>query len=52
MEKKLTDHVHNEYIATSEFNKLTTENFAAKSAQKKLILTDFEKKFKPILIIK
>ena len=29
IEKKITDHNHDEYIATPEFNKLTAENFAA-----------------------
>ena len=27
-EKKLTDHTHDKYITTPEFNKLTVENFA------------------------
>ena len=27
--KKITDHNHDNYITTPEFNKLTTENFAA-----------------------
>ena len=29
IEKKITDHNHNKYITTPEFNKLTSENFAA-----------------------
>ena len=29
IEKKITDHNHDEYITTPEFNKLTAENFAA-----------------------
>ena len=35
IEKKLTDHDHHTYITTSEFNKLTAENFAARLAQAK-----------------
>ena len=31
-EKKLTVHDHNEYITTSELNKLTSENFSARLA--------------------
>ena len=30
IEKKVTDHDHDKYITTSEFNKLTTENFPAR----------------------
>ena len=30
IEKKITDHNHNKYITTPEFNKLTSENFAAR----------------------
>ena len=30
IEKKVTDHDHGKYITTSEFNKLTTENFPAR----------------------
>ena len=37
-----TDHVHDKYITTQEFNKLTSENFAARLKQanlaKKMIL--------------
>ena len=29
IEKKITDHNHDKYIAISEFNKLIAENFAA-----------------------
>ena len=29
IEKKVTDHDHDKYITTSEFNKLTAEHFAA-----------------------
>ena len=42
LEKKLTDHKHDKYITTPEFNKLTAENFAARLAQANLITkTDF-----------
>ena len=30
IEKKVTGHDHHKYITTSEFNKLTTENFPAR----------------------
>ena len=30
IEKKITDHNHDKYITTPEFNKLTAENFAAR----------------------
>ena len=30
IEKKLTDHKHDKYITTLEFNKLIAENFAAR----------------------
>ena len=40
-----TDHNHDKYITTPEFNKLTTENFAARSAQANLVTkTDLDKK--------
>ena len=32
IEKKITDHNHDKYITTSEFNKLTAENFKARLA--------------------
>ena len=32
IEKKITDHNHDKYITTPEFNKLTSENFAARLA--------------------
>ena len=42
LKKKITDHGHNKYIATPEFNKLTAENFATRLAQANLITkTDF-----------
>ena len=37
IEKKITDHDHsNKYITTPEFNKLTSENFAARLKQANL----------------
>ena len=43
IEKKITNQNHDRYITTSEFNKLTTENFAARLAQAILIIkTDFD----------
>ena len=51
LEKKLTDHKHDKYIATPEFNKLTavnrltTENFAARLAKANLAAKiDFDNK--------
>ena len=42
-EKKFTDHNHDKYITTPEFNKLTAENFAARLSQANLITkTDFD----------
>ena len=32
LEKKITDHSHDKYIATSKFNKLIAEKFAARLA--------------------
>ena len=32
IEKKITDHIHDKYITTLEFNKLTAKNFAARLA--------------------
>ena len=55
-EKKIIDHVHNKYITTPEFHKLTAENFAAWLAQASLASkndianfvneTDFDDKLK------
>ena len=43
IEKKVTNQNHDRYITTSEFNKLTTEDFAARLAQANLITnTDFD----------
>ena len=45
IEKKFTDHKHDKYITTPEFNKLTAENFSARLAQANLITkTDFDAK--------
>ena len=45
LEKKPTDHNHDKYITTPEFNKLRAENFAARLAQANLITkTDFDEK--------
>ena len=45
IENKVTNHDHDEYITTSEFNKLTTENFKARLAQVNLVTkTDFDTK--------
>ena len=40
IEKKITDHKHEKYIATPEFNKLTLENFAARLAQTNSVTKD------------
>ena len=57
IEKKITDHKHDKYITTPEFNKLTVENFAARLAQASLITkTDFDAKLsslnRKLLLIK
>ena len=45
IKKKLTDHNHDKYIATAEFNKLTAENFSARFSQANLITKiDFDAK--------
>ena len=45
MTEKITNHSHDEYITTPEFNKLTSENFAARLAQADLVTkTDFDVK--------
>ena len=36
IEKKITDHDHEKYITTPEFNKITAEKFAARLAQANL----------------
>ena len=35
IEKKITDHNHDKYISTKEFNKLTSENFCCKTKTSK-----------------
>ena len=37
IEKKVTDHKHDKYIATLDFNQLAAENFAAKLVQANLV---------------
>ena len=45
LKKKLTNHSYDKYFTTSEFNKLTTENFAARLAQANLVTkADFDDK--------
>ena len=45
IEKKLTDHNHDKYITTPEFNKLNAENFSARLKQADLVTkTDFNAK--------
>ena len=45
IEKKITDQKHDKYFTTSEFNKLTAENFAERLAQANLVTkTDFDNK--------
>ena len=46
-EKKITEHNHDKYITTPEFNKLTTENFKVRSEQANLIKkTDLDTELK------
>ena len=57
IEKKVTDHNHDKYITTPEFNKLTTENFKKILAQTDLIAktyldTELKKIVKELLLIK
>ena len=45
IEKKISDHSHDKYVASPEFNKLTAKNFASRLAQANLITkTDFKAK--------
>ena len=45
IEKKITDHNHDKYITTSEFNNLTAKNFTARLAPTNLLAkTDFDTK--------
>ena len=47
--KKVADHDHDEYITTSEFNNLTTENFKVRLAQTNLVTrADFDEKLKSL----
>ena len=58
IEKKITDHNHDKYITTPEFNKLMSENFAARLKQAYLASksdianfvnkTDFDNKLKDV----
>ena len=49
IESKMNNHNHDKYITTSEFNKLTTENFKAKLAQANLVIKiDFDTKLQGI----
>ena len=46
IKKKITDHKHDKYITTPEFNNLTAEKFAARLAQANVenLRTDFDNK--------
>ena len=45
LEKERTNHKHDKYITTPDFNKLTAENFALRLAQANLMTkTDFDTK--------
>ena len=49
MESKINNHNHEKYITTSEFNKLTTENFKRRLAQANLATkTEFDTKLQDI----
>ena len=49
IEKKITDHTHDKYITTSEFNTLAASVFNAKLAQADLITkADFDAKLKKV----
>ena len=49
IEKKLTDHNHDKYITTPEFNKFIAEDFAARLAKVNLVTkTDFDTKLKSL----
>ena len=42
IKKEITDHNHDKYVTTPEFNKLTARNFAARLARANLVTkTDF-----------
>ena len=38
IQRKITNHNHDKYIATLELNKLTAENFATRLAQANLVI--------------
>ena len=47
IEKEITDHDHDKYITSAEFNKLTTQNFKARLAHADLVTkTEFDTKLK------
>ena len=47
LKKKLADHDHDKYITTPEFNRFTTELFAARLAQTRLVTkTNFDTRLK------
>ena len=49
MRKNLTNHSHDKYITTQEFNKLTSESFAARLKEANLVTkTDFDDKLKSL----
>ena len=41
IEKKITDHSHDKYITTPEYNELTAEKFTARLAQADLVTKTF-----------
>ena len=48
--RTLTDHNHDKYITTPEFNKLTAQNFAARLAQANLVTkTNFDSKLTSVI---
>ena len=45
LKKRIIDHNHDKYITTSQFNKLTTENFKARLKQADLVTkTEYDTK--------
>ena len=49
LKKKNTDHAHDKYITTPEFNKLTTENLKPRLKQGDLVTkTDFDNKLQSL----
>ena len=50
IKRTLTDHNHDKYITTPEFNKLTAQNFAARLAQANLVTkTNFDSKLTSVI---